>query len=64
MPVMPGGCFLWVNQNFAFQFIYWGTTNPEGVTMATQRTCLGGQLARVNDGNGMARKTNVGASST
>ena len=41
-----------------------GTTNPEDFIVATNWTCLGGQLAGVNDGNSMARKTIVGASRT
>jgi hypothetical protein len=63
-PSCLGLLFVGEAKNFAFQFVYWGTTNPRGVTVATNWMCLGGQLAGVNDGDSMALKTIVGASST
>ena len=65
MLVMPGGCFfVGEAKTSLFNLFIGGTTTPEGVTVGTKWTCLGGQLAGVNDGNSMARKTIVGASST
>jgi hypothetical protein len=58
------GCFLWVKPKLRFSICLLGNHNPENVAVATNWTCLGGQLAGVNDGNSMARKTIVGASST